>query len=313
MKNSKGNVLVLGAKGRFGRAAVAAFAEAGWQVTAAGRYGENEAAPANAERVVLDAFEPASVAMAAKGMDVIVNALNPPYPDWASHLPCFTRSVIAAARESGATVMIPGNVYNYGAEMPPVLTEATPAMPSTKKGRLRVEMEQQYARAAEEGVQTIILRAGDFLEGAKTGNWFDSIIAKDVTKGRVTLPGPVYIPHAWAYLPDMARAMAGLAEKRKELGRFESIGFEGYTLTGHDLTLLMEQATGRSLRQKNLPWWAFRVVALFSPLIREVQEMRYLWQVPHQIDGARLRDLLPEFRATAPDKAMKQMLAALAA
>ena len=314
MKNSKGNVLVLGARGRFGRAAVAAFVDAGWQVTAAGRYRDDEVSPANAERLVLDAFEPASVALAAQGMDVIVNALNPPYPDWASHLPCFTRSVIAAARETGATVVIPGNVYNYGAEMPSVLDEATPAHPTTKKGRLRVEMEQRYARAAEKhGVQTIILRAGDFLEGAKTGNWFDSIIAKDVAKSRVTLPGPADIPHAWAYLPDMARAMAGLAEKREELGRFESIGFEGYTLTGNDLVGLMQGVTGQPFRRKNLPWWALRIIALFSPLMREVQEMRYLWQVPHQIDGTRLRQLLPDFRPTEPEKAMKQMLVALGA
>ena len=65
-----------------------------------------------------DAFDPAQVAGAARGMDVIVNALNPPYPRWTRDLPRLTGSVIAAARESGATVMIPGNVYNYGAAMP---------------------------------------------------------------------------------------------------------------------------------------------------------------------------------------------------
>lgn len=316
--NSKGKVLVLGAWGRFGRAAVTAFADAGWQVTAAGRFRDDEPALGQVDRLVLDAFDPASVVQAVSGQHVIVNALNPPYPQWSVDLPRLTRSVIAAAGENGATVMVPGNVYNYGQGMPAVLNEATPARPSTKKGRLRVEMEQSYADAAgangaNDGVQTIILRAGDFLEGARTGNWFDSIIAKDVSKGCVTLPGAADIPHAWAYLPDMARAMVGLAEKRDQLGRFECIGFEGFTLTGNDLVGLMEQAAGRSLRRKNLPWWILAMVALVSPMIREVQEMRYLWQVPHQIDSTRLHAVLPDFRPTAPDQAMRQMLTALAA
>ena len=209
-----------------------------------------------------------------------------------------TASVIEAAEASGATVMMPGNVYNYGAGMPERLGEETPHAPTTRKGHLREEMEQAYAGAGDDGVRTIILRAGDFIEREKTGNWFDSHIAANVAKELVIYPGPLDRVHAWAYLPDMARAMVGLAERRAAFAAFERFGFPGYGLTGQELVDLMERASGRTLKVKGLPWSMIRLLGLVLPQMREVAEMAYLWRTPHAIDGAKLAAALPDFQAT---------------
>lgn len=97
-----------------------------------------------------------------------------PSPDLAAQVPLITDTVIAAARASGAIVMIPGNVYNYGRCMPPVLTEDTPWRAETRKGKIRIRIDNGYRDSDE---RTIVLRSGDLLEAAKTGNWFDSHIA----------------------------------------------------------------------------------------------------------------------------------------
>lgn len=298
-----GTVLILGAKGRFGRAAVQAFGEAGWTVR---RFARHWDAP-GAGDIAGDAFDAGAVTQAARGSDVIVNALNPPYPAWARDLPRLTRAVIAAARESGARVMIPGNVYNYGAGMPPVLSSDTPFVPTTRKGRLRVEMEAEYAAS---GIPTIILRGGDFIEGKATGNWFESHITPKLDKGIVVYPGPLDRDHAWAYLPDMARAMAGLAAIRADLPGFLSLGFPGYTLTGAELIGALEEVTGRSLRVRKMPWGIVRLLALFRPLPREVLEIRYLWDVPHAIDGGEFARVLPGFVPTELHTALGASLAA---
>lgn len=305
-----GSVIVLGAKGRFGRAAVDAFLDAGWRVRAVARSWQGTAGRTDAERITGDAFDPSSLVKLAKGFDVIVNALNAPYPRWARDVPRFTRSVIEAAKDSGATVIIAGNVYNYGADMPERLTEDTPHTPTTRKGRLREEMEQAYASAVDRGVRTVILRAGDFIERENTGNWFDGYIAKNIAKGRVTYPGPLDRIHAWAYLPDMARAMVGLAEKRADLAAFEEICFPGYSPTGRDLVGALERAAGRSLKVTGMPWPLIRLLGLINPLMREVAEMSYLWRTPHGIDGAKLAAALPDFRATPLDTAIAEALGA---
>lgn len=301
-------VLVVGANGRIGRAALDAFLEAGWKVRAFVRSGSADRVRSGVTIFEGDAFDARAVAAAAEGADLIVNALNPPYERWTTDLPRITASILHAAKESGASVILPGNVYNYGEGMPETLREDTPHAPTTRKGALREEMEAAYRRAAAEGVQTIVVRAGDYIEQEQTGNWFDSYIANKVDKGVVTYPGPLDRVHSWAFLPDVARAMVGLAEARSSLDAFDTFGFAGFSITGAELIAAIETAAGRSLEVKKFPWPIIRLLGLFSPAMREVIEMRYLWDVPHAVDGAKLARTLPDFRPTELGSAMADAL-----
>jgi hypothetical protein len=58
-----------------------------------------------------------------------------------------------------------------------------------------------------------------------------------------------------------------------------------------------------------MPWRALRLAAPFWPMGREVLEMRYLWETPHRIDGARLRAALPELRETPLEAALRAAVA----
>lgn len=300
-----GKVIIFGAKGRFGRAATKAFQKAGWHVRVLARSwpdsGEN-----GLEQVTGNALNSEDLIKAAEGCDVIVNALNPPYQKWVRDLPTLTRNAILAAKSSGATIMIPGNVYNYGEDMPSLLNEETPTVPTSRKGRLRQEMENTYART--DGIRTIILRGGDFIERNQTGNWFDSQITAKVDKGTIMYPGPLDRVHAWAYLPDMADAMVGLAEKRDQFASFEQFGFPGFTLTGRDLVTQIEIVTGGKLKVKSMPWGLVRMLALVMPSMWEVSEMSYLWRVPHAVDGTKLEAILPEMETTPVELALADAL-----
>ena len=301
-------VLVVGANGRIGRWSVEAFLDAGWKVRAFVRTGSSARVRGGVIVFEGDAFDAEAVTAASEGVAVIVNALNPPYERWAEEVPKITQSILSAAEGSGATVMLPGNVYNYGEGMPPVLREDTPHLPTTRKGRLREEIEEAYRQASARGIQTIVLRAGDFIERKATGNWFDTYVANKVDKGIVTYPGPLDRVHAWAYLPDLARAMVGLAAVRESLGAFETIGFGGFSLTGAELVETMERALERPLKVKRFPWGLVRLMGAFSAPMREVVEMRYLWKVPHEIDGSKLARILPDFQPTACVTAIHEAL-----
>lgn len=306
-----GVVLILGAKGRFGRAAATGFIEAGWQVKLMARAWDTDSEVPAVEHISGNALDSDAVATAAMGVDVIVNALNPPYGRWAQDVPTLTANVINAANASGATVMIPGNVYNYGEGMPPLLREMTKHAPTTNLGQLREDMEQAYHSAAHEGVQTIILRAGDFIEGTATSNWFESQMVNKIQNGAVTYPGPLDQMHAWGYLPDLGRALVALAEKRSGFGMFEEFGFEGFNLTGAELVAAIEQAWGKSLKIKTAPWWAIKLLARFMPDMAGVVAMSYLWRTPHAIDGSKLSRALPSFKPTPLATALSEVLRSL--
>ena len=299
-----GQVIILGAKGRFGRAAAQAFRAAGWDVTEAARNWASEAQ--SPKCIEVDVRQEAELAAACHGKDVIVNAVHPPYHHWTREVPKITQAVIAAARSSGASVILPGNVYNYGNDLPPVLREATPWVGNTRKGAIRIRMEHAYRDA---GVRTIVLRGGDFIEAERSGNWFDTHIAHKAWAGKLTYPGPRDQVHAWAYLPDFASACVQLAERRDRFQAFEEFGFPGFSLTGHALSDLVGRAVGHEMKVSRFPWFALYIMSLWSPLIREVLEMRYLWSRPHRIDGTKLNAALPDFVPTAPEVAIAAALA----
>lgn len=305
-------VLVLGANGRIGRALVEAFSAAGWLVRAQMRRDPTTPLPAGVRPVICDALDTAALIEAAHGTDVLINALNPDYTRWDTLVPPLAASVLAVARASGATLMLPGNVYNFGAELPAVLTEATPEVANTDKARIRIALEQQMRAAAEEGVRSIVIRAGDFFGGGP-GSWFDLVIAKDVGKGRVTLPGPADLPHAWAYLPDLARVFVAVAARRAQLAPFETLHYAGETLTGAELHRAIEEVCGRSLKRAQLPWWALRLASPFVPIFRALFAMRYLWLRPHRLDDARLRQLIGTLPHTPLHRALSTALAPMLA
>lgn len=281
-----GTVLVLGASGRFGRHAAEAFWNRGWSVRVFDRLQDD-----------LNA--------AALGVDVIVNGWNPPYERWATDLPDLTRRVIDAARISGATVVVPGNVYVFGPDAPEVFSETTPHLATNALGRLRIEMETAYRTS---GVQTILLRAGDFLDTEPSGNWFDRVMVAGLNKAVFTYPGNPDIPHAWAYLPDLAAAAVRLAERRSDMPRFEDVPFPGLTLTGRELSRHCAWRLGRPVRLKRMNWLPLRVASPVCPLARNLREIRYLWDKPHRLDGTKLEKWLPEFSKTDPDVSIARTL-----
>lgn len=283
MQNS---VLILGASGRFGRHAALAFEKSGWRVR---RF--------NRGRDTLDDV--------ARNADVIVNAFNPAYPDWARDVPRFTQDVIRVARRFGATVIIPGNVYVYGAQTPAPWGATTRHEAQNPLGRIRVEMEQAYANS---GVQTIILRAGDFIDTEASGNWFDKVLVKRLCKGVFTYPGRSDIPHAWAFLPDLARACVALAQRRGQMPVFSDIPYSGYTLSGDELRAGMENVVGYPVRLKSMSYLPLVLARPFWRMAQSLLEMRYLWMTPHWLNDQEFKELLPDLEVTPLEQALAKAI-----
>ena len=311
-----GTVLVLGANGRLGRAAALAFAAAGWQVRAQMRQPPRAPLPASVQLVLADALDRVTLHPAAQGAQVIVNALNPDYTRWATLLPPITQATLALARASGATLMLPGNVYNFGNQLPPRLDEATPFAATNPKAAQRIALEAALQQAAQpqDGqppVRSIVIRAGDFIGDA--GTWLDLAMAKGLARGRFTHMGPSDINHAWAWLPDLAQVFVHVAERRARLPAHAVLHHAGFTLTSAELQAAFEAALGRPLKATRFPWPLLRLGTPFSPMLRALFEMRHLWQRPHQLDDARLRALLgPSLPATPLAVVVRECLGQLA-
>lgn len=311
---SNRTVLVLGAGGRLGQAAVLAFHGAGWHVLAHARR-PPAVLPPGAVHVSVALEDIEALVAAARGATTVVYGVNPLYTKWTEQMMPLARHGFEVARRLGALFMLPGNVYAYGENMPPVLEPGTPERPTNEKGRQRAELEAEMERYPE--LRSVVIRAGDFY-GSGAGSWLDQAIVKSLGQGKLVYPGPLDVPHAWAYLPDLARAFVAVAEGDDRTTRTRRVAFAGHTLTGQELLDLVDGAAAelgvrpaRGFRIGGIPWALLRAGGLFVPMWRELASMAYLWRVAHRLDGAELARLAPGLASTPPTVAMREALAGL--
>jgi nucleoside-diphosphate-sugar epimerase len=286
--------LVIGAAGGIGGAAAAALSRHGWSVRGLTRRPQSDTA--TIEWIAGDAMNAAEVLRAAQGASLIVHAANPPgYRNWATEVLPMIDNTIAAAKAVRARIVLPGTIYNFGADAFPVLHEQSPQRPSTRKGAIRVEMENRLKAAANDGVATLIVRAGDFFGPKTTGNSVFSAAMVRPGSPVKWIINPVRrgASHAWAYLPDVGETIALLMDRQERLGDFEVFNFAGHQLASGEMPAAIAKAVGQpNLRVWPLPW--FMIVALqpFVRLFREMSEMRYLWSESISLDGSRLEAFL---------------------
>ncbi|MDA3876076.1 MAG: NmrA family NAD(P)-binding protein [Halothiobacillus sp.] len=309
--------LVIGATGSLGAAVAKALQTHGWQVRALHR--DPKMARVHSMRVediewiAGDALNGDDVVAAARGVDVIFHGANPPrYLKWRALAMPMLANAIDAAVESGARLIFPGNVYNFGPDAGPLVDERANQKPISRKGVIRVEMERMLQDAAYAGGRSLIVRSGDFFGPYATSSWFGSAMIKPGKPIRViTPPGPVAVGHSWAYLPDLAETIARLADIEASLSPFAVFHFEGHWLEpGEEMVSAIRRATGKpELPIKAFPWPLLYLAAPFSTFARELIEMRYLWNAPLRLDNRKLLAVLGNEPHTPLDDAMAATLA----
>lgn len=312
----KKTALVLGATGGIGGEVARLLVARGWNVKALHRDPQRAAKSGDGMQWLAgDAMNRDDVVSAAQGTQLIVHAVNPPgYRNWGALVVPMIDNSIAAARASGARILLPGTVYNYGPDAFPIIDEESPQRPVTRKGAIRVELETRLQAAAADGVRTLIVRAGDFF-GPKVGNsWFSQGLVKPGKPlTAISYPGSAGVGHQWAYLPDVAETMVCLVEKEDQLETFARFQMEGHwDADGTQMVAAIAHAARKpELKASAFPWWLLALASPFVAVFRELREMRYLWQHPVQMSNKRLVQLLGAEPRTPLDVAVKRTLAGL--
>ena len=292
---SKGRVTVLGSNGHIGNAAMIAFRDAGWQVTGFGR--SNRRPVAGTQFIEGDANDVNQVTRAVADADVVVHALHLPYDKWGNGAAeAQLQTVLDAMGTSGKTLLFPGTIYNYRASdrtIAPDLRQSAEA----PRGEIRMRLEAMLREASEAGhIQTLIIRAGDFYGPGNRGEWFEQAMLMDIGKGRIYHMGELNMRHSWAYLPDLARAFAVIAEKRATLRSFENFHFAGHWVSHGQIMSAVAAAIPFPVKAAPLPWWFLRAIGLVNPIMRDIYRMRYLWLNEMELVDPRLDALLgPDF------------------
>ncbi|MDX5482167.1 MAG: NAD-dependent epimerase/dehydratase family protein [Hymenobacteraceae bacterium] len=238
----------------------------------------------------------------------VFHGVNYPYEQWADNMERVTRNVVEAAAKTQYTILFPGNIYNYGLTNP--IRETSPFAPNSKKGAIRAKLEQMLQEAAEEGKCRVInLRMPDFF-GPNVMNEGIAPIFKGALTGKA-MPWLCRndIPHQLVYTPDAARAFYELMQLQP------AEPYALYNYAGEVVPSVKEwqaqiaRAAGTEAKHKLYPAWLFKAMGLFSPGMREISEMSYLWENTILLNDDKLRHTLPDLPRTPMSQAIGETLA----
>ncbi|MGW1763126.1 NAD-dependent epimerase/dehydratase family protein [Streptomyces sp. NPDC002073] len=240
------------------------------------------------EHIALDAADGERLTEAARGAAAIFACAAPPYHHWARELPSLSSSLCAAAEATGAVLVMLGNLYGYGPVDGP-MTEELPLAATGTKGRVRAALWEQARTLHEQGrIKAVDVRASDFFgPGVTDGGHLAARVVPQVLRGKaVSTLGDPDAPHSWTYLPDVARALAAVAAEEEAWGRAWHVPTEPARSVREMVGLLADRAGTGPVAVRRLPSAALGVASLFSPLIRELKEVRYQFDRPFVIDSS---------------------------
>lgn len=317
MKNSQ-TALVLGATGGIGSEVARQLIQAGWQIKALTRNLDSVQTQGDIQWFKGDALNQDDVRKAAHGCSVIIHAVNPAaYKNWGQLVLPMLNNTLQAAKEIGACVVLPGTVYNFGPDVFQLINENSAQHPITRKGRIRVDMEEKLRDFANNGGQVIIVRAGDFFGPSAVNNWFSQgLIKPNKPVSSISNPSTTAVGHQWAYLPDVAATMVKLLQQREQLepfAVFHMLGFwdEDGMQMAKAISRVVKKQTDITPRISAFPWWLMYLIAPFNETIKEMMEMKYLWKKPLKMSNSKLLKQLGAEPNTPIEQAVEATLKGL--
>lgn len=280
-------ICVLGAAGGLGSACVRAAVVAGHTTRALLRTARPGLFPDGAQTVLCDANDPNSVARAAEGCSALLYCVNAPLARWQLDLPRMLHSACEASRATGARLVFPGNVWSYGPGAAGHLIDEQRALtPTSRKGRVRAELEHQLAAG---GIDYVRARLPEFygpnVANPLMGGPFRAALAGHPI---LWLGGPLDVTVEYIFIDDAARALLELALAETVSGKTFHIPAVAHTTPRAFFQRVQHSARNRR-PVLGLPALALRAAALVSAPARELLDIQHVWTHPVLLDGSAYR------------------------
>jgi len=241
-----------------------------------------------------DAERAEDMRRAAEGAATLFYNVNLPYPAWhdsAHGVVPLLGHAIAAAADTGARLVFPGNVYVFGrvGTQPSLIGEGQPFAAHTRKGRLRVTMERMLDAAwRERGVAYTTVRMPDFY-GCYVENRLYRPLFENALSGKpLTWYGALDVPLELIDAADGAAALVEAGLDPGSIGQVYHVPGGGAT-TAREWLGMLARLGGARASIRTVPAATVRLFGLIDREAREFAEMRYLKAERLLLDGSKYR------------------------
>lgn len=297
-------IALLGATGPIGQSVAAALRAEGRPYRVVGRSMDSlrslYGADPLAEAVRWDTDSLPSMEAALRGVDTVVYLIGVNYWQFEQH-PVLMRKTLDAAIAAGVkNFVLIGTVYPYGrVQGSNPIREDHPREPHTFKGHMRKEQEDLLMQAHAEGkINATVLRLPDFYGPGVSNSMLHSVFQAAANDTVANMLAPLDRPHEFVFVPDVGPVVLRLAEQPGAYGHFWHLAGSAVT-TQAQLLRELERIAGHPIRHRAAGKTMLRVAGLFSPIMRELVEMHYLFTEPVIMDDTALAQLIGPIQKTS--------------
>lgn len=297
---------ILGANGTIAKALFPILKEKGENIRLVSR---NPKSAQGAETVVADMLDREAVFKAVKGSSVVYLVLGIQYDAkiWKRDWPIIMRNVIDACKENKARFVFFDDAYMYG-KVEGIITEETPYLAASKKGRIRAEVARMLQKEMRNGVlKALIARAVDFYGPGVTDKSAPGVyVFSNLKKGKNAMwPINANVPRSFNYVPDAAKALYMLATDDKAYGQVWHLPSVLPAPTGKEFVKIAAGYMNGSEKVRVLPKWFMKVLGWFNPFLREAYELNYQDEYPFQFSSEKFEKAY-DFIPTSYEEGIKE-------
>jgi nucleoside-diphosphate-sugar epimerase len=262
-----------------------------------------------AETFVADILNRDQVFQAVEGSDIVYLLIGLQYDikTWRVSWPVIMRNTIDACIAAKAKLIFFDNVYMYG-KVEGKMTESTPFNPCSKKGKVRMELNDMLLGEMKSGrLQAIIAKAADFYGPRATDKSAAGIMIFDrMKKGKsAQWLGNKHLPHSFTYTPDAAKGLYLLANTNSAYGQIWHLPSTLPALTGEEfISMAAKYMKGKS-RIQILPKWLIMTLGWFIPFMKELGEMFYQNDFSYEFDSSKFQKAF-QFRPTTYEDGIRE-------
>jgi nucleoside-diphosphate-sugar epimerase len=294
---------VFGAGGALGSAIVQNLAQQNKAVRAVVRDVDRalKVLPSSAEIVVADVSKPDDIKPVFQDVSVIYHCVNVSYDKWTEVMPLVTDNILEGAIEKQANIVFPGNVYVYGRFQKIPASEDHPRAATSKKGKLRIDLEKELMDAHGNGkVKVVIPRFPDYYGPNVTNNLMKPIFMAALSGKEASWIGNLDVPHDFVFIEDAAAACILLGETASSYGKVWHVPGAG-PITGREFIDMAFKAAGNKPNIGVLSERMIREAGQVDAEVQELIELMYEFEEPLVLDGSKFSTEFPSFKY-APHK-----------
>ena len=186
-------------------------------------------------------------------------------------------------------MVIVENLYMYGETNGKPMTEDTPHIAHTRKGRVRGEISRAAFNAHNDGrIRVASARGGNFFGPWGTDSTMGARAFYPLLSGKpVQLIGHTDLPHSHTYVKDFGMALVILGERDEADGQAWHVPNDTPKITQGELVRMFAEEAGVEPKISSMGKLMMTIGGLFIPEAKETVEMLYEFDKPFIVDSSK--------------------------